>query len=472
MRAYGTPCTVTANSKADAGTVWVVEALAFVIGVVLMVVGLAVSIALHELGHLWPAKKFGVRVGQYMIGFGPTLWSRRIGETEYGVKAIPLGGYISMAGMYPPSPKQRAAAAAGHRSGRAGGGFFATMVQDARAANDETLLSEDDDRVFYKLPVWQRVIIMLGGPVMNLLFAIVLFAILISGIGVQSATTTVSSVSECIIPAGTDRTACEASDPAAPAAAAGLQPGDVIVAVDDDAISTFAEAAALIQASPGEPITITVERDGTTQTLALTPVAVEQQAIDEQGRPVVGDDGQPVTEEVGIAGIRQEVAYLREPVWVAPQLAFERVGAVAGIMWQMPVKVWEAGATLVTGEERDPNGPLSIVGAGRLSGEVAAADAPVLNRVAGFLELLAALNIALFVFNLIPLLPLDGGHIAVALWDGLKRVWAKAFRRPPPQPVDATKLVPVTFVVVIALITMGGVLILADILNPISVFGQ
>ena len=112
MRAYGTPCTVTANSKADAGTVWVVEALAFVIGVVLMVVGLAVSIALHELGHLWPAKKFGVRVGQYMIGFGPTLWSRRIGETEYGVKAIPLGGYISMAGMYPPSPKQRAAAAA------------------------------------------------------------------------------------------------------------------------------------------------------------------------------------------------------------------------------------------------------------------------------------------------------------------------------------------------------------------------
>ena len=158
-----------------------------------MVVGLAVSIALHELGHLWPAKKFGVRVGQYMIGFGPTLWSKRIGETQYGIKAIPLGGYISMAGMYPPSPKQLAAAASGQRSGRAGGGFFATMVQDARSANDETLLSEDDERVFYKLPVWKRVVIMLGGPVMNLLFAIVLFAILLSGIGVQSATTTVAN---------------------------------------------------------------------------------------------------------------------------------------------------------------------------------------------------------------------------------------------------------------------------------------
>src|SRR5688572_18016807 len=136
-----------------------------------MVVGLAVSIALHELGHLWPAKKFGVRVGQYMIGFGPTLWSRRIGETEYGFKAIPLGGYISMAGMYPPSPKavaaQKSGAANAQRTGRAGGGFFATMVQDARAANDETLAGEDDERVFYRLSVWKRVVIMLGGPVMN-----------------------------------------------------------------------------------------------------------------------------------------------------------------------------------------------------------------------------------------------------------------------------------------------------------------
>ncbi|MGL4256617.1 MAG: M50 family metallopeptidase [Microbacterium sp.] len=446
------------------------EVLAFVIGFALLIVGLAVSIALHELGHLWPAKRFGVRVGQYMIGFGPTLWSRRIGETEYGVKAIPLGGYISMAGMYPPSPKQLAAAAAGQRSGRAGGGFFATMVQDARAANDETLL-EDDDRVFYKLPVWQRVVIMLGGPTMNLLFAIVLFAILMSGIGVQTATTTVSSVSECIIPADADRTECAASDPAAPAAAAGIRPGDVIVAVDGQQVSTFAAAAALIQASPDQAIEITVQRDGEEQTLPLTPVAVERAVTDDRGQPVLDGKGEPQTEEVGIAGIRQEVAYLREPIWVGPQMAIENVGAVAGIIWQMPVKVWEAGSTLITGEDRDPNGPLSIVGAGVLAGEVAAAEAPVLNRVAGFLSLLASLNIALFVFNLVPLLPLDGGHIAVALWDGIKRVWARLTNRPPPKPVDATKLVPVTFVVVVALIVMGAVLILTDLVNPLSLFG-
>jgi membrane-associated protease RseP (regulator of RpoE activity) len=445
-----------------------VEVIAFVIGVVLLIVGLAVSIALHELGHLWPAKKFGVRVGQYMIGFGPTIWSRRRGETQYGFKAIPLGGYISMAGMYPPSP--RATAAVGHRAGRAGGGFFATMVQDARVANDETLQGEDDDRVFYKLPVWKRIVIMLGGPVMNLLFAIVLFAILLSGIGVQTATTTVQSVSQCVIPSDADRTECAASDPIAPAATAGLQAGDVIVSVDGTGINTFAEASAIIRESPGRQLLVVVLRDGVVHSLTLTPTAVTRPVADELGKPVLDADGNAQTEEVGFAGIRPEAAFQRQPIWAGPQAAVENVGAVAGIVWQLPVKVWETGVSLVTGQERDPNGPLSVVGAGVLAGEVAAADAPVLNRVAGLLSLLASLNIALFVFNMIPLLPLDGGHIAVALWDGIKRAWARLFNRPPPKPVDATKLVPVTFVVVIALVVMGAVLILADIFNPVSLF--
>jgi membrane-associated protease RseP (regulator of RpoE activity) len=424
-----------------------VEVLAFVIGVVLMVVGLAVSIALHELGHLWPAKKFGVRVGQYMIGFGPTLWSRRRGETQYGFKAIPLGGYISMAGMYPPSPREA------QRDGRAGGGFFATMVQDARAANDETLIA-DDDRVFYKLPVWKRVVVMLGGPLMNFLLAVVLFAILLTGIGVQTATATVSSLSECV-PA-TASSECAAGDPAPPAEQAGIAPGDTIVSIDGRPVADFAEASAIIQASAGEQLSVVVEREGQQRTLTVTPAPIERSA--------------GASEEVGFVGIRPTVEYVRQPIWAAPQVAVENVGAVAAVIWQLPVKVWDTAVTLVTGGERDPNGPLSIVGAGRLSGEVAATDAPILNRVAGFLSLLASLNIALFVFNLVPLLPLDGGHIAVALWDGLKRAWAKLFRRPPPKPVDATKLVPVTFIVVVALIAMGAVLILADIVNPVSLF--
>lgn len=436
------------------------EILAFVIGVVLMVVGLAVSIALHELGHLWPAKKFGVRVGQYMIGFGPTLWSRRIGETEYGFKALPVGGYISMAGMYPPSPALRQAQGSRGRAGRAAGGFFATMVQDARDANDETLHGEDDTRVFYRLPIWKRIVVMLGGPVMNLLFAIVLFAILLTGIGVQTATTTVARLSECV--PTTTSTQCSDSDPAAPAEAAGIQPGDTIVSIDGQPVADFAEASAIIRSSPGEQLTFVVERDGAEQTIQVTPATIQTE--------VTAADGTTTTEEVGFVGIGPSVEYEKQPIWSGPQMAVQNVGAVAGIIWQLPAKVWDTAVDLVTGEERDPNGPLSIVGAGRLSGEVAAADSPILNRVAGFLSLLASLNIALFVFNLIPLLPLDGGHVAVALWEGIKRAWAKLFHRPPPKPVDATKLVPVTFVVVIALIAMGAVLILADLFNPVTLF--
>jgi membrane-associated protease RseP (regulator of RpoE activity) len=433
-----------------------VTALAFLIGVVVLIVGLAVSIALHELGHLLPAKRFGVRVGQYMIGFGPTLWSRRRGETEYGFKAIPLGGYISMAGMYPPSPREKSG-----KAGRAGGGFFATMVQDARAANDETLQGDDDDRVFYKLPVWKRVVVMLGGPVMNLLLAIVLFTIVLCGIGIQTATTTVGALSECVPSAGA--TSCAPDDPPAPSEAAGIEPGDVIVSVAGTPVSTFTEASAIIRSSPGKPLTMVVERDGEQRTISVTPATVQASATG-------AADGEP-TAEVGFVGISPEVQYVRQPIWAGAQMAVENVGAVAGIIWQLPVKVYEAGVSLVTGQERDPNGPLSVVGAGILAGEVSAADAPILNRVAGVLGLLASLNIALFVFNLIPLLPLDGGHIVVALWDGLKRAWARWFKLPEPKPVDATKLVPVTFVVVIALIVMGATLILADIFNPVSILG-
>lgn len=427
--------------------------IAFVIGVVLLVVGLAVSIALHEIGHLVPAKKFGVRVGQYMIGFGPTLWSRRIGETEYGVKALPLGGYISMAGMYPPS----------RADGRAAGGFFATMVQDARAANDETIVADDEGRAFYQLSVWRRIVVMLGGPFMNLVLAIVLLTIVMSGIGLQTATTTVAAVSECVLPAGTTQTECTDSDPASPAADAGVRPGDVILSVAGTPVSTFAEASTIIQAAPNEQLPLVVERNGQTLTLDVTPMLAEREVLD--------PDGEVIVAEVGFVGMTAAVDYVRQPIWDGAQATFDRTGQIAGITWQLPARVYQTAVDMFTGAERDPNGPLSVVGAGRLAGEVAAIDAPILNRAAAILELLAGLNLALFVFNLIPLLPLDGGHVVVALWDGLKRTWAKIFRRPPPKPVDATKLVPVTFVVVIGLIVMGGILILADIVNPVQLFG-
>ena len=459
-----------------------VSVIPFIIGIVIIVVGLGVSIALHEIGHLVPAKKFGVRVGQYMVGFGPTLWSRRIGETEYGVKAIPLGGYISMAGMYPPSPKAAgldadgatatdAGAVGASTKGKAGAGFFATMVQDARAANDETLDGADDERVFYKLPVYKRVIIMLGGPVMNLLFALVLFTVLYSGIGLPGATTTVASLSECVVPAGSSQTACAPGDTPAPANAAGFKPGDVIVSIDGVEIGDFAEASAIIRDAPGKPLSVEIERDGKPQTLTLTPTLAEREMLDASGRPVLDSAGNPETAEVGFAGITAVTGLIRQPIFAGAQATGDNVAAVAGIIVQLPEKLYNTAVSLFTGAERDPNGPLSVVGVGIIAGEVASMDVPIMSRIGGFVGLLASLNIALFVFNLIPLLPLDGGHVVVALWEGVKRVFARMFGRPAPKPVDATKLVPITFVVVIALVVMGGILVAADIFNPVDLFG-
>lgn len=435
------------------------EYLLYAAGILFMLVGLAVSIGLHEVGHLVPAKLFGVHVGQYMIGFGPRLWSKRIGETEYGFKALPVGGFISMSGMYPAS------------EGKPARGIFRTLVQDARSANDETIVDGAEDRVFYRLPVFQRIIVMLGGPLMNLILAVIIFTVLASGIGVQQGTTTISAVNQCVLPAETVQTECESDDPLTPAAEAGILPGDVLVSIDATPVSTFAEATEIVQASPGVELAVVVDRDGKEVPLSITPVAATRTLTDASGQPLVDDAGEELVAEVGYVGMYAQNGYVPQPISAGAVMAGENVARVADLVVQLPVKLWEVGVSVVTGTERDPNGPLSVVGVGRLAGEVAATDAPVLNRFVVLLSLLGSLNIALFVFNLIPLLPLDGGHIAVALWDGIRRAWAKLFRRPPPAPVDATQLVPMTVVVAVVLIAMGALLIIADVVNPVNLLG-
>ncbi|WP_022888457.1 M50 family metallopeptidase [Agromyces italicus] len=435
--------------------------LAFVIGVAIIVIGLAVSIGLHEIGHLVPAKLFGVKVTQYMIGFGPTIWSRRKGETEYGVKAIPLGGYISMIGMFPPAKGERA-----HEDST---GFFRGLVQDARDSSAESIGAGDEERAFYRLPVWKRIIVMFGGPFMNLLLAVVLFGVLLMGFGTAQASTTVGSVSACALSATSERQTCEPGDPAAPGAAAGIEPGDRIVSVAGEPIESWTESTEIIREHPGEPVDLVVERDGEELTLTVTPMLSERYVLDENGEVVTDASGEPRTVQAGFVGIGTMLEKVQQPVTAVLPAVGQQMNAVAGIILNLPQRMVDVAQAAFGPEERDPNGPLSLVGVGRAAGEVAALDSvEVVDKAAWMVGILAALNTMLFVFNLIPLLPLDGGHIAGALWEAIRRGFAKLFRRPDPGPVDLAKLMPITLGVVVIFGAMSALLIYADIVKPVS----
>lgn len=434
----------------------------YLLGILVMVVGIAVSIALHEIGHLVPAKIFRVKVTQYMVGFGSTLWSTRRGETEYGIKAIPLGGYVRMIGMFPPHPGD------GGRLRAASSNPFHQMVEQAREESLEEVGPEDQERTFYRLPVWQRLIIMAGGPLMNLAICAVLMTVLLTVHGIATATPRISSVAEC---AATDVSVTDCTgQPPSPALEAGLQAGDTIVSVNGTPVQTWTQATHAIQNS-GEQATFVIERDGARQSVTADLVMRERPLVTAEGEPLLDAAGERQVGEVGFLGATGTLEMIRQPVSEVPGFVGEMFTGTARIVLTLPQRLVDVAEAAFGSEERDPEGPMSVVGVGRVAGDVAAlSEVSVTDRFWVLISLIASLNMALFVFNLIPLLPLDGGHIVGALWEGVKRTAARLTGRPDPGPVDTAKALPIAYAVAIGMLVMSALLIYADIVKPIQLF--
>ncbi|WP_310527886.1 M50 family metallopeptidase [Nocardioides sp.] len=442
-------------------------ALYYTLGVLIFAVTIMASIGLHEFGHLIPAKRFGGKVTQWFVGFGPTVWSKRIGETEYGIKAIPLGGYVKIVGMLPPGKgEQSGNPDEDLRVRKSNTGMFTQLISDARAAEWEHIGPEDRDRLFYRRPWWQKVVVMSGGPMVNLAIAFFLFWGVFATVGqVVDATAepVVAEVVPCIVPADEDGRVCSAEEldnNPTPAAAAGLKPGDRFVSFNGEPVTDWTQMQKAIRANDNETATIVVDRDGEQLTLDATTSV--------QPRPLDGDSA--TLTPVGFLGVLPELTPVYEtggPIYTAQQMGTMTVDVVESLA-QLPVKVYGVGKAIIGLQERDPNGPVSVVGGGRIAGEVASHDEfPLKDKLVSLVMLIAGFNLFVGLFNFIPLLPLDGGHIAGALYEGLRRAWARVRGLPDPGYVDVAKLLPIAYVMGLAMLLMGVVLIIGDIVVPL-----
>lgn len=433
-----------------------------IVGIVLFLLLIMGSIALHEIGHLVPAKLFRVRVSEYMVGFGPTLFAWRRGETKYGIKAFPLGGYIRMIGMLPPPPGSPDGVARAFTTGRAG-----ALIHNARQQALEEIGPEDTNRVFYNLPPWKRVIIMMGGPVMNLFLATVMFAGIMTLVGFAQPTTTVSQAVPCVPtvsnPSGAAPATGECPEGPSPAAAAGLMPGDEIVRFNGDTPTSWSEMISWIQESAGETVSISVIRNGSTVILDVVIPTVARPVMDERGR-ATGE-----TVEMGYLGVQPQFEFEPQPISAVPGFMWNMMVRSASGLLSLPVRLYElVSETLIGGEERSINSPVSVVGASRIGGDVIASNESAESKVVMFVGLAASVNLFLFMFNLLPFLPLDGGHVAGALYESLRKRVNRLLGRPDPGPVDIAKMLPVAYFAAGILLLVGAVVILADLVKPLS----
>ncbi|MHC9297217.1 M50 family metallopeptidase [Mycobacterium sp. LTG2003] len=403
----------------------------FVIGIALFALAILVSVALHECGHMWVARATGMKVRRYFVGFGPTLWStrrpNRLGETEYGIKAIPLGGFCDIAGM--------------------------TSVEE--------LKPEDRPYAMYRQKVWKRVAVLFAGPAMNFIIGLVLIygiAVIWGLPNINQPTTAIVGETGCVAPQISIDKMGECTG-AGPAAQAGIQAGDEIVKVGDTEVSDFSEMAAAIRKLDG-PVPVELKRDGQTITTVVD--------VTQTQRFTSADSKEPATVgAIGVSAVPIQPPAQYNPITAVPA-TFAFTGDLAVELGKSLAKIpTKIGALVeaIGGGERDKETPISVVGASIIGGETVEAGLWV-----AFWFFLAQLNFVLGAVNLVPLLPFDGGHIAVATYEKIRNMIRAARGKVAAGPVNYLKLMPATYVVLVVVVGYMLLTVTADLVNPLSIF--
>ena len=402
--------------------------MANILGIFLFALGIGITVALHEAGHMFSARAFGMRVRRFYIGFGPKIAAFTRGHTEYGLAAVPVGGFCDIAGM---------------------------------TAQDDFLTEEEEPYAMYKKPAWQRVIVMFGGIAVNLLLGFIILLLIAMTTGLPNPDADVRPrVGEVVCSADQNlQGELEKCQGKGPAGEAGVEVGDIVLAIDGKPLESFTQLREEVMARPGETVQLRVERAGAVQNFDVTLDKVKR--LNSEGKLV--DAG-----SIGLSNQVIDIVEKHDFIGAFPATAryttYVLDATVDGII-QFPAKIPGVVASIF-GHERDVNGPMSVVGASRVGGELVERS-----LWSTFFMMLATLNFFLALFNLIPLPLFDGGHIAVIFYekirDGIRRLMGKE----PKGPADYTALMPVTYVIAALLMTVGALIIVADVVNPIRLFG-
>ncbi|OFS37096.1 RIP metalloprotease [Corynebacterium sp. HMSC069E04] len=402
--------------------------MAHVLGIILFAVGIGITVALHEAGHMFTARAFGMRVRRYFIGFGPRVASFRRGHTEYGLAAFPVGGFCDIAGM---------------------------------TAQDEFLTEEEAPYAMCKKPAWQRIIVLAGGITVNLLLGFIILLMIAMTTGLPNPDADVRPrVGEVSCAANQNAEGeLEPCQGLGPAGEAGVEPGDIVVALNSETMDSFAQLRDTVMNYPGDTVTLTVERDGAPRDFDITLATVTR----------LNAEGQLV--KVGAIGMTNQIIDIRETysfvdaIPATARYSGDALNATVQGIAQFPAKIPGVVASIF-GQERDVNGPMSVVGASRVGGELVERS-----LWSSFFMMLATLNFFLALFNLIPLPPFDGGHIAVIIYEKIRDALRRVMGKEPKGPADYTKLMPVTYVLAFLLMAVGALIMIADVVNPIRLFG-